>query len=160
MTDASSVLWQLKYVGRAIDPKSCAGQIEGAVHMDLGTRYQKTLRLQFGNGVPDSLLLRDCGILKAKDTPKVDVILIQVPDEIGGYGSKGVGEIGLVPTAAAVAGALYAYDGIRRFRLPMQDSPAAAPSVPKNRNKQPAGNPVFGPSPTALSGVNEQSGAD
>jgi xanthine dehydrogenase molybdenum-binding subunit len=36
-----------------------------------------------------------------------------------------VGEIGLVPTAPAVAGALFAFDGIRRFTLPMKDSPAA-----------------------------------
>ncbi len=48
----------------------------------------------------------------------MEVILIEVPDEVGGYGSKGVGEIGLVPTAGAVAGALYAFDGKRRFRLP------------------------------------------
>jgi len=44
-----------------------------------------------------------------------------------------VGEIGCVATAGAVAGALSSYDGIRRFRLPMDDSPAAAPSVPKSR---------------------------
>ena len=37
----------------------------------------------------------------------------------------GVGEIGLVPTAGAVAGALEAFDGIRRTRLPMKDSPVA-----------------------------------
>ena len=43
----------------------------------------------------------------------------------GPYGAKGVGEIGLVPTAPAVAGALYKFDGIRRFSLPMKDSPAA-----------------------------------
>jgi xanthine dehydrogenase molybdenum-binding subunit len=40
-------------------------------------------------------------------------------------GAKGIGEIGLVPTAAAVAGALEAFDGIRRMTLPMKDSPAA-----------------------------------
>ena len=56
-----------------------------------------------------------------------------MPDEVGGYGSKGVGEIGLVPTAGAVAGALYAHDGIRRTSLPMTDAPAAAASVPKSR---------------------------
>ncbi len=55
---------------------------------------------------------------------------------MGGYGSKGVGEIGLVPTAGAVAGALYAYDGVRRFDLPMIDAPAAAPSLPKARLKK------------------------
>jgi hypothetical protein len=37
----------------------------------------------------------------------------------------------LVPTAAAVAGALYAFDGIRRHRLPMTDSPAAAAALPR-----------------------------
>ncbi len=122
-------------VGRAINPKSCAGQIEGGVHMGLG--YALSENFTSTNAKPDSLLLRDCGILKAKDTPKIDVILIEVPDEVGGYGAKGAGEIGLVPTAGAVAGALYSYDGIRRFALPMDDAPAAAPSVPKSRRKTP-----------------------
>jgi CO/xanthine dehydrogenase Mo-binding subunit len=120
-------------VGRAINPKACAGQIEGSVHMGLG--YALSEKFSCTDGRPDSLLLRDLGILKAKDMPKVDVILIEVPDEVGGYGAKGAGEIGLVPTAGAVAGALYSFDGIRRFCLPMEDSPAAAPCVPKSRRK-------------------------
>jgi CO/xanthine dehydrogenase Mo-binding subunit len=120
-------------VGRAINPKACAGQIEGGVHMGLG--YALSEDFTSTNGRPDSLLLRDCGILKAKDTPQIDVILIEVPDEVGGYGAKGAGEIGLVPTAGAVAGALYSYDKIRRTRLPIADSAAAAPSVPKSRRK-------------------------
>ena len=54
----------------------------------------------------------------------------------GPFGAKGVGEIGLVPTAGAVAGALAAFDGIRRTRLPMIDSPAArAMSVGKKGRK-------------------------
>src|SRR6266550_1116683 len=120
-------------VGRAINPKACSGQIEGGVHMGLGYALSETFTST--DGRPDSLLLRDCGILRAKDTPRIDVILIEVPDEVGGYGAKGAGEIGLVPTAGAVAGALYSYDKIRRFVLPMQDSPAAEPSVPKSRRK-------------------------
>ena len=118
-------------VGRAINPLQCAGQIEGSVHMGLG--YALSEDLPCTGGHPDSLLLRDLGILKAKDTPEIDVILVEVPDEIGGYGSKGVGEIGLVPTAGAVAAALHSYDGIRRFSLPMSDAPAARASVPKSR---------------------------
>jgi xanthine dehydrogenase molybdenum-binding subunit len=121
-------------VGRAINPLACAGQIEGSVHMGLG--YALSEDFPCTDGRPDSLLLRDLGILKAKDTPEIDVILVEVPDEVGGYGSKGIGEIGLVPTAGAVAAALHAYDGIRRFRLPMDTSPAAAPSVPKSRRKK------------------------
>ncbi len=118
-------------VGRAINPLLCAGQIEGSVHMGLG--YALSEELPCTDGVPDSLLLRDLGILRAKDTPQIDVILVEVPDEIGGYGAKGVGEIGLVPTAGAVAAALHAYDGVRRFSLPMTDAAAAASSLPKSR---------------------------
>ena len=75
--------------------------------------------------------LRDLGIVPAKHMPEVDVILIEVPDEVGGYGAKGVGEIGCVATAGAVAGALHSYDGIRRFRLPMDDR--ACGRLPKSR---------------------------
>jgi xanthine dehydrogenase molybdenum-binding subunit len=101
----------------------------------MGLGYALSENFTSTNGRPDSLLLRDHGIVRAKDMPKVDVILIEVPDEVGGYGAKGVGEIGCVATAGAVAGALYSYDKIRRFRLPMDRSPAAAPSVPKSRRQ-------------------------
>jgi CO/xanthine dehydrogenase Mo-binding subunit/aerobic-type carbon monoxide dehydrogenase small subunit (CoxS/CutS family) len=120
-------------VGRAINPRLCAEQMEGGVHMGLG--YALSENFTSTGGKPDSLLMRDFGLVRAKDMPQVDVILIEVPDEVGGYGAKGVGEIGCVATAGAVAGALFSYDGIRRFRLPMEDSPAAAPSVPKSRKK-------------------------
>ena len=55
----------------------------------------------------------------------VDVVLVEDPEPEGPFGAKGVGEIGLVPTAPAVAAALHAFDGERRFALPMKDSPAA-----------------------------------
>jgi xanthine dehydrogenase molybdenum-binding subunit len=120
-------------VGRAINPRLCAEQMEGGVHMGLG--YALSENFTSTKGKPDSLLLRDLGIVRAKDMPEVDVILIEVPDEVGGYGAKGVGEIGCVATAPAVASALYSYDKIRRVRLPMDDAPAAAPSVPKARKR-------------------------
>ena len=118
-------------VGRAINPVLCAGQIEGGVHMGLG--YALSEDFPCTGGVPNSLLLRDLGILAAKDTPEIEVILVEVPDEVGGYGSKGVGEIGLVPTAGAVAAALHSFDGKRRFELPMVDAAAARSSVPRSR---------------------------
>lgn len=118
-------------VGRAINPQLCAGQIEGGVHMGLG--YALSEDFPCTGGVPDSLKLRDLGILRAAQTPAIDVILIEVPDGVGGYGSKGVGEIGLVPTAGAVAAALYAHDGVRRTSLPMTDAPAAAASLPRSK---------------------------
>jgi len=123
-------------VGRAINPRLCAEQMEGGVHMGLG--YALTEDFPTVNGVPESLALRHLGIVPAKYMPKVDVILIEVPDEVGGYGAKGVGEIGCVATAPAVAAALHCYDGVRRFSMPMLDAPAAQPILPKSRKKAPA----------------------
>src|SRR5262252_1987804 len=120
-------------VGRAINPRLCAEQMEGGVHMGLG--YALSENFTSTNGVPDSLTLGDMGIVRAKHMPPVDVILVEVPDEVGGYGAKGVGEIGCVATAGAVAGALHSFDGIRRYRLPMDDAPAAKPLKRKSKAK-------------------------
>jgi xanthine dehydrogenase molybdenum-binding subunit len=103
----------------------------GGVHMGLG--YALSENFTSTNGRPDSLKMRDFGLVPAKQMPEVDIILIEVPDEYGGYGAKGVGEIGCVATASAVAAALYSYDGKRRFKLPMDDAPAALPLLPKSR---------------------------
>jgi xanthine dehydrogenase molybdenum-binding subunit len=110
-------------VGRIINRTLVEGQIEGAVHMGLG--YALTEELKEKNGVPESFRFRSLGILRAKDMPEVEVKLIEEYEPEGPFGAKGVGEIGLVPTAGAVAGALYKYDGIRRYTLPMKDSSAA-----------------------------------
>ena len=118
-------------VGKAMNPAHCLGQIEGAVHMGLGYALSEDLPVK--GGVPVSTRLRDLGILRASEVPEIEVILVEVPDRVGAYGAKGVGEIGLVPTAGAVAGALFAFDGKRRNSLPMEDAPAAAASVPKGR---------------------------
>ncbi len=123
-------------VGRAINPRLCAEQMEGGVHMGLG--YALSENFTSTNGRPDSLALRDMGIVRAKHMPPVDIILVEVPDEVGGYGAKGVGEIGCVATAGAVAGALHSFDGIRRYRLPMNDASAAAPLLPRKSSKRKA----------------------
>jgi xanthine dehydrogenase molybdenum-binding subunit len=110
-------------VGRVVNPVLCSGQIEGSVHMGLG--YALTEELPCENGMPVTFTLRELGVLRAADMPEVEVILVEDPEPEGPFGAKGVGEIGLVPTAPAVASALAAFDGVRRLRLPMKDSPAA-----------------------------------
>ena len=110
-------------VGRVVNPALCEGQVEGAVHMGLG--YALTEELPTVNGMPTTFKLRELGVLRARDMPRVEVILVEDPEPEGPMGAKGVGEIGLVPTAAAVASALEAFDGVRRTTLPMKDSPAA-----------------------------------
>ena len=106
-----------------MNPTLCEGQIEGSVHMGLG--YALTEELPCENGMPVTHKLRDLGVLRARDMPEVEVILVEEHEPEGPFGAKGVGEIGLVPTAGAVAGALAAFDGTRRYTLPMKDSPAA-----------------------------------
>jgi len=110
-------------VGRAVNPALCEGQIEGSIHMGLG--YALTEELPCPDGMPATFKLREIGVLRARAMPKTEVILVEEPEPEGPFGAKGVGEIGLVPTAAAVAGALEAFDGVRRTTLPMKDSPAA-----------------------------------
>lgn len=110
-------------VGKVMNPTLLAGQIEGSVHMGLG--YALTEELQLKDGYIASKDLRALGILRAKDVPEIECIFVEDPEPAGPYGAKGVGEIGLVPTAPAVAGALYKYDGVRRTKLPMKDSSAA-----------------------------------
>ncbi len=104
-------------VGKAINPTLCEGQVEGAVHMGLG--YALTEDFPTDElGRPTNMTLRSLGIIRPKDMPEVDVILIESPDPYSPYGIKGVGEIGLVPTAGAVAAALHEVDGIWRTKLP------------------------------------------
>jgi CO/xanthine dehydrogenase Mo-binding subunit len=91
----------------------------------MGLGYALTEDLPLDHGVPVSYKLRALNLLRARDMPEVDVILVEVPEPAGPFGAKGVGEIGLVPTAPAVAAALHRFDGVRRYRLPMKDSPAA-----------------------------------
>jgi xanthine dehydrogenase molybdenum-binding subunit len=111
-------------VGRAINPLLCEGQVEGAVHMGLGYALTEDFPAD-SDGRPLNLTLRSLGILRPKDVPEIEVVLVEVPQPRSPYGVKGVGEIGLVPTAGAVAAALHEVDGVWRTRLPMQ-LPAAA----------------------------------
>ncbi len=104
-------------VGKAINPTLCEGQVEGSVHMGLGYALTEDFPTD-EDGRPTNMTLRSLGIIRPKDMPEIEVILIESPDPSSPYGIKGVGEIGLVPTAGAVAAALHEVDGVWRTRLP------------------------------------------
>jgi selenium-dependent xanthine dehydrogenase len=109
-------------VGRAVNPLLCEGQVIGSVHMGLGYALTEDFPTD-AEARPTATTLRQLGILRAKDVPPVDVLLVERPQPRAPYGIKGVGEIGLVPTAGAVAGALHDRDGEWRSRLPMSHAP-------------------------------------
>lgn len=105
--------------GKIMNPMLFEGQIEGGVHMGLGYALTEDLPMKDGFLIHDRM--RKLGILRAHETPEIIVKGVEVKDPVGPYGAKGIGEIGLVPTAAAVANAFYAFDGIKRFKLPLKN---------------------------------------
>ncbi|MGA1261756.1 MAG: molybdopterin cofactor-binding domain-containing protein, partial [Ilumatobacteraceae bacterium] len=107
-------------VGRAVNPTLCEGQIEGSIHMGLGYALTEDFPHDPATGFPTNMTLRSLGILRAKDVPPMTVLLVESPQPNAPYGIKGVGEIGLVPTAGAVAKALHELDGVWRNQLPMR----------------------------------------
>lgn len=105
--------------GKVMNRMLFEGQIEGAVHMGLGYALSENLPMQ--NGQLRSDKMKNLGIIRATNMPEVEVIGIEKADPYGPYGAKGIGEIGMVPTAAAVACAMTAFDGKQRFSLPLVD---------------------------------------
>ena len=116
-------------VGRVMNPTLLEGQVEGGVHMGLGMALTEAFVTE--GGVPVSDTLKSLGIIPAASMPPVEVIAIEEAQPEGPYGAKGAGEAVLVPTPAAVAGALHAFDGRWRAALPMRDSAAARAALPR-----------------------------
>ena len=120
----------------AVNPLLCEGQIEGAVHMGLGYALTEGFPCD-EHGKPLNETLRSLDIIRPKDMPPTEVILVESPDPNSPYGIKGVGEIGLVPTAEAVAAAA-PRDDEWRHELPMrternQSGRALGPERPRRR---------------------------
>ncbi|CAN5589599.1 selenium-dependent xanthine dehydrogenase [soil metagenome] len=116
-------------VGKVMNPNLLEGQLEGSVHMGLG--HSLTEELVVADGYLKTPTLKSQGIIPAKGMPEVECIFVEEAQPEGPYGAKGVGEIGLVPTASAVAAAAHAFDGRWRNRLPMKDTPAAKAAHPR-----------------------------
>jgi xanthine dehydrogenase molybdenum-binding subunit len=106
-------------VGRAVNPILCEGQVEGSIHMGLGFALSEDFPAD-EDGRPKNLEIRRLGILRPSEMPALEVKLVESPQPNSPYGIKGVGEIGLVPTAGAVAAALHDLDGEWRSSLPMK----------------------------------------
>jgi CO/xanthine dehydrogenase Mo-binding subunit len=104
--------------GKIMNPMLFEGQIEGGVHMGLGYALTEDLPMKDGFLISDKM--RKLGILRAHETPEIVVKGVEVKDPVGPYGAKGIGEIGLVPTAGAIANAFFAFDGVKRFKLPLK----------------------------------------
>jgi len=104
--------------GRAINPQIIAGQIEGSSAMGVG--YALSEGFSFTNGKPDQLTFGKLGVLRAQDTPKFDIVLVEDPHTEGPYGAKGVSEVATVPATPAVLNALHDALGVRFYHTPVR----------------------------------------
>lgn len=107
-------------VGRAINPASVEGQIEGGVAMSFG--FALTERYEVKNCIPPTRF-GSVRIPRATDLPQIEPILVEQSELILALGAKGIGEIASIPTAAALAGAYESLDGIHRDSLPLRKTP-------------------------------------
>ena len=106
-------------VGKAINPLSVEGQIEGGVVMSLGFALTEEYPLE--NGMPKAKF-GTLGLFRANKTPDVKSIIVEKNKDQLAYGAVGIGEITSIPTAPAVQGAYYKYDGKFRTRLPLEET--------------------------------------
>lgn len=107
-------------VGKAVNPISVEGQIEGGLVMGMG--YALTEQYVLEQGKPKSKF-GTLGLLKADNIPELTPIIIEKTGIQEAYGAIGIGEITSIPTAPAIAGAYYSYDGKFRTVLPLVDTP-------------------------------------
>ena len=104
--------------GKAINPEQCIGQDEGALLFGIGHTLME--EMVFEDGQPLNPNLIDYRVPMFKDLPEhMHTILIENGNGPGPFGSKGLGEGGLLPVASAVAGAVNRAVGVRIQDLPL-----------------------------------------
>ena len=111
-------LWTAHDVGRAINPMSAEGQIEGGSAMGIGLALSEEIVIFDGKIAAPNL--HDYGLPTAVDVPRIVVNLVETIDPRGPFGAKGLGEAGIIPPAAAIANAIADATGIRPREYPMR----------------------------------------
>ncbi|MXX25926.1 MAG: molybdopterin-dependent oxidoreductase [Caldilineaceae bacterium SB0668_bin_21] len=104
-------------VGRAINPLSLLGQIEGGIVMGIGNALTENYIVE--DGVPWTERLGQYKMPGIKMTPKMDSHIVEHPTADGPYGAKGVGEISSIPISPAITNAICNAVGVRCLALPV-----------------------------------------
>lgn len=108
-------------VGKAVNPLSCEGQIEGGVVMSMGYALRERYPID-GNCRPIDRY-GSLGLFRAHELPDIVAIVVDKPGLKVACGAIGIGEITSIPTAPAIADAYFRYDGERRYALPLAHTP-------------------------------------
>ncbi len=105
-------------VGKAIHPSYVEGQIQGGVAQGVGWALNEEYFYDKHGRMLNSSLL-DYRMPTALDLPMIDAVMVEVANPGHPYGVRGVGEVPIVPPAAALANAIYRAAGVRLYELPM-----------------------------------------
>jgi CO/xanthine dehydrogenase Mo-binding subunit len=105
-------------VGLALNPAAVEGQIEGSVVQGLGWALMEGFDYGPDGRLKNASLL-DYRMPTALDVPKIDCVIVETPVPGVPYGVRGVGEVPIVPPAAAVANAIARATGVRMRQMPM-----------------------------------------
>ncbi len=109
-------------VGKAVNPLSCEGQIEGGVVMSMG--YALREQYPIDRNCKPIEKYGELGLFRAHEIPpKIKAIVVDKPGLTVACGAIGIGEITSIPTAPAIADAYFRLDGERRFSLPLSGTP-------------------------------------
>ena len=104
-------------VGRAINPLSLTGQLDGGVVMGMGNALTEHYIVE--EGVPWSERLGQYKMPGIKMTPEMTHHIVEHQAADGPYGAKGVGEISSIPISPAITNAIYNAVGVRCMALPV-----------------------------------------
>jgi xanthine dehydrogenase molybdenum-binding subunit len=123
-------------VGKALNPMLLEGQISGGGVMGLG--YALSEKMDYRNGRLMNANYLDYKLLTAKDIPPMQAVIVETDEKDGPFGAKGIGEPGLVPTAPAIANAIYDAVGVRIRDLPITPEKVLAALKAKEKEGGPA----------------------
>jgi xanthine dehydrogenase YagR molybdenum-binding subunit len=105
--------------GRIINPLTATSQVKGAVAMGLGMALHERLLYDRRSGVPLNAGYYGARVATHLDAPQVDVTFVETDDGYGAFGSKCLGESGIIPSVAAIANAVFNATGRRITEVPM-----------------------------------------
>ena len=105
-------------VGKAIHPSYVEGQIHGGAVQGIGWALNEEYIYNDEGRMTNSSFL-DYRMPTSYDVPMIEAVIVEVPNPGHPYGVRGVGEVPIVPPAAAIANAIYGAIGIRMKELPM-----------------------------------------
>ena len=108
-------------VGKAVNPLSCEGQIEGGVVMSMGYALREQYPIDENCKPIDKY--GSLGLFRSHEIPEIEAIVVDKPGLDVACGAIGIGEITSIPTAPAIADAYCRFDGERRYSLPLSNTP-------------------------------------